>query len=284
MDRLFTFNKEHHMSTWTADRIRAQLGTSTIIFPPEERLSRDHIQRIADAGLSCVEIGAFNGLDHYNHHDEAQVDEIARACEDLNVAVASVHCPLVAYDDPDEATRQHTSRESIAAARAAVRMNADILVCHFHNQPPAVTTCREMLDALADTPLRLATENGINLTPYTEFVDDFATDRLGITIDIGHTRVPAEDWLNPFTAPGRAKAIVDLCGDRLFHMHIHDYHNNEDHRPPFEGEIQWADLFDALDGIDYRGALMFESLPLHSSEDTLQKVSTFPEEFIKRFG
>ena len=272
------------MSTWTADRIRAQLGTSTIIFPQAERLGRDQIARIADAGISQIEVGAFNGLVHYNHHDDAQVDEIGRACEDFGVAVASVHCPLVAYDDPDETTRQHTSRESIAAARAAERMNADVFVCHFHNQPPAETTCREMLEALEGCNVRIATENGINLTPYTEFVDTFATDRLGITIDIGHTRVPAEDWLNPFTAPGRAKAIVDLVGHRLMHMHIHDYHNNEDHRPPFEGEIQWADLFDALDGIDYRGALMFESLPLHSSEDTLQKVGTFPEEFVKRFG
>jgi sugar phosphate isomerase/epimerase len=272
------------MSTWTAERIRSKLGTSTIVFPPEERLSRDHIQRIADAGLACVEIGAFNGLDHYNHHDDAQVDEIARACEDFNVTVASVHCPLVAYDDPDEATRQHTSAESIAAAKAAVRMNADIFVCHFHNQPPAQITCRELLDAFADTPLRFATENGINLTPYTESVDMFATDKFGITIDIGHTRVPEEDWLNPFTAPGRAKAIVELCGHRLIHMHIHDYFENADHRPPFEGDIEWGDLLAALDGIGYEGALMFESLPLVSAEDTLKKLETFPEEFVKRYG
>jgi sugar phosphate isomerase/epimerase len=272
------------MSAWTTDRIRAKLGTSTIIFPPEERLGRDHIVRVADAGISCIEVGAFNGLEHYNHHDEAQVDEIAQACRDLGVGIASVHCPLVAYDNPDEEVRRHTSRESIIAARAAERMGADIFVCHFHNQPPAETTCREMLDELADCKVRIATENGINLTPYTEFVDAFATERLGITIDIGHTREPAEDWLNPFTAPGRAKAIVDLCGQRLIHMHIHDYHNNEDHRPPFEGEIQWADLFEALDGIGYNGALMFESLPVHSPDDTLRKVGTFPEEFVKRYG
>jgi sugar phosphate isomerase/epimerase len=271
------------MSKWTEDRIRSQLGTSTIVFPPEQRLGRDHVARIADAGIRCVEIGAFNGLEHYNHHDEAQVDEITQACRDLNINVASVHCPLVAYDNPDEETRRHVSRESIAAARAAERMGADVFVCHFHNQPPAEITCREMLDELADCKVRIATENGINLTPYTEFVDRFATDRLGITIDIGHTRVPEEDWLNPFTAPGRAKAIVDLCGPRLMHMHIHDYHNNADHRPPFEGEIQWRDLFDALDSNNYRGALMFESLPLISADDTLEKIGNFPEEFIKRY-
>jgi sugar phosphate isomerase/epimerase len=200
------------------------------------------------------------------------------------VKVASVHCPLVAYDNAEEDVRQQASRESIAAARAGERMRADLIVCHFHNQPPAVTTAREMLDALDGCNIRIATENGINLTPYTQFVDHFATDRLGICIDIGHTRVPAEDWLNPFTAPGRAKAIVDLCDHRLIHIHLHDYENNEDHKPPFQGDIQWGDLFDALDAINYQGALMFESLPVISPDDTLAKVGAFPDEFIKRYG
>ena len=273
------------MSAWTADRIRAQLGTSTIIFPPEERLGREQIARVADAGIGSIEVGAFNGLDHYDHHDEAQVDEIAQAAADLGVKIASVHCPLVDYAAADEDARREASRESIAAAKAGERMGADLIVCHFHNQPPAAITAREMLDALDGCNIRIATENGINLTPYAEFVDHFATERLGITIDIGHTRVPAEDWLNPFTAPGRAKDIVEnICGQRLYHIHIHDYHNNEDHRPPWEGEIEWGDLFTSLDAIDYRGALMFESLPLISSEDTLAKVGAFPDEFVRRYG
>ena len=273
------------MSAWTADRIRAQLGTSTIIFPPEEKLDREQIARVADAGIPNIEVGAFNGLQHYDHNNEAQVDDIAQACEDFGVNVASVHCPLVAYDDPDEDVRQHTSRESIAAAKAGERMGADLIICHYHNQPPSVTTAGEMLEALDGCEIRIATENGINLTPYAQFVDHFGTERLGICIDIGHTRVPAEDWLNPFTAPGRAKAIVeDTVGQRLYHIHIHDYHNNEDHRPPWEGEIEWGDLFDSLDAINYQGALMFESLPAISSEDTLAKVGSFPDEFVKRYG
>ena len=272
------------MSAWTADRIRAQLGTSTIVFPPEQQLGREQIARVRDAGIGRLEVGAFNGLAHYDHNDEAQVEEIAQAALDLGVKVASVHCPPVPYDDADEETRRHVLGESVAAARAAERMGASVFVCHFHNQPPAELTAREMLEQLEGCSVRIATENGIDLTPYTEFVDGFGTDRLGITIDIGHARVPAEDWLNPFTAPGRAKGIVELVGHRLCHIHLHDYHNNEDHRPPFEGEIEWGDLFDALDGIGYQGALMFESLPVHSPEDTLAKVGAFPEEFIKRYG
>ncbi len=273
------------MSAWTAERIRKQLGTSTIIFPPEERLGREQIARVADAGISQLEVGAFNGLDHYDHNDQAQVEEIGRAAEDLGVKIASVHCPLVNYAEPDEEERQVVSRESIAAARAAECMNAALIVCHFHNQEPAEITCREMLADLEGLSVRIATENGINLTPYAEFVDAFDTERLGITIDIGHTRVPAEDWVNPFTKPGRAKAIVEgTVGKRLYHIHLHDYHNNEDHRPPWEGEIQWGDLFTSLDAIDYQGALMFESLPVISSEDTLAKVGAFPEEFVRRFG
>ena len=272
------------MIAWTTDRIRAQLGTSTIVFPPEQRLGREQIGRVRDAGISRLEVGAFNGLPHYDHNDEAQVEEIAQAALDFGVKVASVHCPLVPYDDADEDTRRHVSRESVAAARAAERMGASVFVCHFHNQPPAELTAREMLQQLDGCDVRIATENGINLTPYAAFVDGIGSERLGITIDIGHTRVPAEDWLNPFTKKGRAKAIVETCGHRLIHIHLHDYHNNEDHRPPFEGEIEWGDLFDALDGIGYEGSLMFESLPVHSTEDTLRKVGAFPEEFVRRYG
>ena len=273
------------MSKWTAERIRAQLGTSTIIFQPEQRLGREQIARVADGGIGSIEVGAFNGLQHYDHNDEAQVEEIAQAAEDLGVKVASVHRPLVAYDNADEDVRREASRESIAAAKAGERMGANLIICHFHNQPPAAITAREMLDELEGCNIRIATENGINLTPYAQFVDHFATDRLGICIDIGHTRVPAEDWLNPFTAPGRAKAIVeDTVGQRLYHIHIHDYHNNEDHRPPWQGEIEWGDLLTSLDAINYQGALMFESLPLVSPEDTLAKVGAFPDEFVKRYG
>jgi len=277
-------DKDRQMSAWTADRIRAQLGTSTIVFPPDQRLGREHIARVRDAGIGRIEVGAFNGLAHYDHNDEAQVEEIAQAALDFGVKVASVHCPLVPYDADDEETRRHVLRESVAAARAAERMGASVFVCHFHNQPPAEITAREMLEQLDGCRVRIATENGIDLVPYAAFTDRIGSERLGITIDIGHTRVPAEDWLNPFTKKGRAKAIVEICGKRLCHIHLHDYHNNEDHRPPFEGEIEWGDLFDALDCVGYDGALMFESLPVHSAEDTLRKVGAFPEEFVKRYG
>jgi len=272
------------MSKWTAERIRERLGTSTIVFPATERLGREQIKRVKDAGIGRIEVGAFNGVAHYDHHDEAQVEEIAQASRELGVKVTSVHCPPLAYDAEYPDIMREVLRESVAAARAAERMGADIFVCHFHNQPPAEITCREMLKQLEGCRVRIATENGIILTPYVEFVDRFNTDRLGIVIDIGHTRRPLEGWLNPFTKPGRAKPIVELVGKRLIHMHIHDYHNNEDHRPPFEGEIEWGDLFDALDGIGYAGALMFESLPVISAEDTLGKVGAFPEEFIRRWG
>ena len=73
-----------------------------------------------------------------------------------------------------------------------------------------------------------------------------------------------------------------MCNHRLFHLHLHDFQDT-DHYPPFDGKIQWDEIFQALCDINYTGELMFEAGSRVSIEDTLEKTAAFPEEFVKRY-
>ncbi len=63
------------------------------------------------------------------------------------------------------------------------------------------------------------------------------------------------------TIPGEPTRILRSIGRRLHHIHLHDFADDKDHHPPFEGDIQWVEIFRGLREIDYRGAFMFEPAP-----------------------
>jgi sugar phosphate isomerase/epimerase len=73
------------------------------------------------------------------------------------------------------------------------------------------------------------------------------------------------------------------CGARLAHVHLHDFVKT-DHYPPFDGYIEWGEIFLALQQIGYAGAFVFEAVCPISIEDTLHKTAAFPQEFARRYG
>jgi len=269
------------MGEWTAESIRAKLGVSMMVFPWDEPLGERQIAEVREAGITRIEFGSFVGRTHYDHRNKAQVSEITKACREQGVTIASVHCACLPYAFEDEPLREFVAKESAACARVAEEMGAAVYVCHFHNAKCAERTVCDMLEELADCRIKIVTENGPDLQPYVEFVDRIGSERLGIVVDIGHTR--DADGANPFTRKGGAREILDLCGPRLWHMHVHEFINGVDHQPPFDGDIEWGELFDALTDVNYEGELIFELMP-GSTRDILGTVASFPEEFMRRYG
>jgi len=249
--------------------------------PGDEPIGARHIAAIRAAGLTRVEICGLHAPTHYDYHNRGQVSEIIGECEKQGVAVVAVHGPGLPYDSPYEEVRKAVVKEALASARVAEEMGASTFVAHFNTSELSVKTVTEMLTELDGSPLTLTVENGNDLRDFAAFVDRVGSDRFGIVVDIGHTR--DEDGINPFIKRERAREAVAVCGHRLLHLHLHDFVDG-DHYPPFDGSVQWDELFAGLRDIGYSGEIMFEAIARASLDDTLRKTAAFPAEFVKRYG
>lgn len=265
----------------TAETIRQRLGFSTIAMPGNERFGAREIGMIREAGVTRIEICGLNPPSHYDYHDAAQASEITTECQKQGIAIVAVHGPGLPYDCPYEEVRRAVVREAVASARVAEEMGASIFVGHFNTNDRSVRTVGEMLDYLDGSSIKLTVENGGDLRDFADFVDQIGSNRFGMVVDIGHTR--DADGINPFTKKERAREAMRVCEHRLFHLHLHDFADT-DHYPPFDGNIQWGEIFSALQDIGYTGEFMFEAVSRTSLEDTLKKTAAFPGEFTARYG
>ena len=118
-------------------------------------------------------------------------------------------------------------------------------------------------------------------------VDEIGSDRFGMTVDIGHLR--DRDGINPFVKREKARQTLAQCGDRVFHVHLHDsipVKEKPDHRPPLYegGMIEWGEVFAALKDIGYKGALIFEDGRGEMPEEWIRRTAAFPHAFVQRYG
>ena len=274
--------------SWTAAEIRARLGASTnLYFWEQVRLGGEQMAQLAAAGILRIEIAGDMG--QFDHNDREQIDEIAAACRETGVSVASYHCPDLPFACPYPQVRKGTIGEFLAICEAAERLGGPLMVCHFDMNEHTESFIREVLPLLDGTEVRLTIENGEDLHHYADFVDRIGSPRFGMIVDIGHTK--DADGQNPFTCGRRARETITVCGDRLFHVHLHEFWDGADHWPPFYrgGLIEWGELFAGLAEIGYAGAFMFESVPAipkdpAAFDDHLRRIATFPDEFVRRYG
>ena len=275
--------------SWTMTEITARLGASTnVYFWEGGRFGRRRVAQMAEAGIGNIEISV-DLAGHFDHNDRSHIAEIKDACRRSGAKVVSLHAPDLPWASPLPEVRKGAIKEFLALCEAAEQLGGPLMVCHFDMDEPTESFIRDVLPLLEGTSVRLTIENGENLQDYAEFVDRIGFPRFGMIVDIGHTK--DEDGRNPFTCADRARKTIQVCGDRLFHLHLHEFWDGADHWPPFYkgGLIEWGELFAGLADIDYAGAFMFESVPTIPNDpaafdDNLQRIATFPAEFARLYG
>ena len=265
---------------WTSEEIAERLGSSTLVFERTTSIGAREIATIRQAGITRVEIcGCLSRL-HFDYRNRVQVSEITAECRKQGVTVVSVHGPDLPYDSEYEEVRKGAVNEALAAVKVAEEMGASVFVDHFGTDGHAEKTVSEILRDLDGSQVKLAIENGTDLREFMMFVDRIGSDRLGMCVDLGHTRDP--DGVNPFIKKNSARMTMAQCGTRLFHVHLQDV-LDRDHLPPFDGNVPWQDIFAAFRDIDYKGEFVFE---VHSGApgDELQKTAAFPRAFVRRYA
>jgi len=271
----------------SAGQIRRRMGCSTLALGITERFGAREISMIRAAGITRLEICGYNPPSHFDFHNPAQVSEIKAECRKQDVSIVSVHGPGIGfiYDTPYEELRKAIVKELTFCARVAEEMGASVFVTHIGMAGPDTCSERTMIDLLeklCDSAIRIAVENGVELGVFADFVNRIGSDNLGMVVDIGHTR--DSEGVNPFTKKNRAYELMVGCGQRLFHVHLHDFTDTGDHHPPFDGHIRWEEIFRALPDMGYEGEFMFEAAPKISVEDTLRKIAAFPQRFVNGYG
>jgi len=272
---------------WTAEEIQSRLGSSTVVFPRDRLLQAEDIEKLHNVGITRIEISANGNPAHLDFDDRKYLSWVRSECEKQGISVVSTHSPGYLYNSANEENRKNAVEKGVHAAKVSEELGAGVMVCHFQPEEPSEKSVNEMLDKLKGHSIKLGIENGQDLADYTAFVDKIDSDQFGMVVDIGHTR--DEDGVNPLIKKDRARETMAQCGDRLIHLHLHDWVDG-DHFSPLDGAIQWDEIFAAFRDIDYKGWFMFEAAypPGQRGEVdpnyVLDKVGAFPRGFIERYG
>lgn len=276
-------NKTGLNDFYSEEEIRNRLGISTFAFHGIRPLDKAALNDIRANGISIIEIFPEAGQFSFEEPDSRR--DIRTECEAIGLSVASFHCPSINYGAEDESARRAEVERSKRMIDTLISLGGRVWVIHADiNSDQTKKTFAELAQHYEGQDVYLAIENGRNLNDYASFVDAIAHQRVGMIVDIGHTRTA--NGINPMTTPSGPTENFHIAGHRLKHLHLHDFREGRDHHSPFDGGIQWMELFQSLKEINYEGVFMFEPAP--GSVKPLEKVGLVPAklmaEYTKTFG
>ena len=107
-------------------------------------------------------------------------------------------------------------------------------------------------------------------------VEPYPSEHLGLILDTGHVGVLGNDIVEEIRSAGSR-----LCG-----THLHDVEGTEDgtdHRGPTRGFLNWDNLLDTLNKIDYQGPYTFETSVPENGE-TPEELAVFTRQFALDHG
>ena len=221
----------------------------------------------------------------YGKGDEAVISyftEIKRYADELGLEICQTHGQIVGFKnikEDDDALIENARLDLLATKTLGCAICVMHTVTTIHMGPDAP---RELMHSLNfDMFTRIlpyAKEYGVKVATETfgdaanfncvdffgdinEFligynrikcVDDNA-DYFGICVDTGHSN-KAVRYGNPSAAD-----VIRMCGKEIIALHLNDNDGTKDqHKIPGTGNIDWADVFKALEEVGYDGVYNLE--------------------------
>lgn len=261
---------------YTAEQIRSRLGISTFVLLGQVKVRRESLKQIAEAGIATIEIT--DQREEFQEEDPSTMKAIVDICKEFGLSITSFHSTSINFDQVGLELEAEIER-SKRMIDHLLEIGGRVWSTHVMIKDKGSRLGYEALAKYYQgEDVKLAIENSFDCQSIQEcidWIDSIGHPQIGILFDIGHERNTSGK--NPMTMAGEPAKILGNIGHRLYHTHLHDFAEDRDHCPPFEGEIQWVEIFKGLKEIDYQGVFMFESRSSLDYLDTIRKVGTVPE-------
>jgi sugar phosphate isomerase/epimerase len=229
-----------------------------------ERPIIEVLETLHRGGVVGVEVGTLPR--HFDVGKVGEVTAVAERLRELSLAAVSIHAPFghqldLAHSDAN--IRQAGMDAVLTAARAIKQLGGRLVVVHPSDLERHAADVDARLEQSACS-LRLLSascrDEGVQLaieSPLPHLIgghpDEFErilrhVDGAGACLDTGHIAL-GRSW----------RRFLEVTDGRLVHVHASDNHGQyDDHLPPGEGTIDWAEIIASLRGAEFGGWMMLE--------------------------
>lgn len=176
-----------------------------------------------------------------------------------------VHMPFKAILDP---YGEGCIDEIVNIAERAEAVGATVATIHSKQarpEQPEYDEWKRQIEKLSKASkgkIKLCLE----LTSGFEVLNSLDAANVGFTLDIGHMVQPMDLWSDgvmtvPMTRYPSWHELISSISHKLWHTHIHDYNGTLDHIPLGHGSIDYNEVFEALQTVNYDGMYCLELNP-----------------------
>jgi sugar phosphate isomerase/epimerase len=220
---------------------------------------------LAQSGANGIEVGTPpRHFDPWHEDQITALDERLRSCA---LTPVSIHAPfggLLDLAEPNPHHRHAAIGAVLTAADAIRRLGGQMVIVHpsdlprhMHDRDSRLQDCARSLKILElnchGSGLRLVLES-----PLPHLIgghpDEFewllrqVGPSVGVCLDTGHTAL-GRHW----------QRFLQVAGARLMHVHANDTRGQrDDHLPPGDGIIDWAEIARSLRAVEFSGWIMLE--------------------------
>ena len=269
---------------YTVDEIRERLSISTYAFWMYRPIGEGVLQECARLGIKQIEL--LQSPEQFDMADSTSMRYIGEACRSCGIEIRSYHALKTNFSDIDtEADR--IARVDLCRRQIDTMLELGGVLWGSHAGPVDATVFKsheELARHVEGTPAAIAVENfssdGVSVEDRVAFLERIDHPQVGLVLDIGHVKNGSGE--NPMTLPGGPTQVLELCGSRLFHLHLHGFKDGRDHHAPLvEGDtIQWVELFQMLRAIGYSGDINFEPAGPRLNDNPVEAVAAAPEKIV----
>ncbi len=240
---------------------------------------------LAFPGIKWEEVtgGIRNPFYFDGHSFNEFVDEVKAASEKYGVAIGQTHAPAPTVV-PQNPVSTANMRESIAMAiEATAKLSCSHIIIHpcfdgssrypkftrdeeykenidYYTsiipllKKAGVTCCLENMWAQDWATKKIYASCCADMRDAVDYIDKLnaaaGEKRFAFCLDIGHLLLASKDVCD----------AIEILGDRLEALHVHDNNGTEDtHTNPYFGFTNWARFIKGLRAVGYRGNINFEN-------------------------
>lgn len=188
----------------------------------------------------------------------------------------AIHAEFDTYDvilcSPNELIRRASVQSLERSLELAAELGAESVTVHAGTTrvpcPDSLRrqALRRSMADLADMASAAGVAVGFELTRDYDLAIELGPP-IGITLDVGHVSMNDGAGYADF---GSLPGLIKHLGDRLVHVHLHDYDGRCDHLPIGHGLIDFAGVLQALGEVRFSGMLCLELSPQCSAGDWLE--------------